>query len=267
MAMETPEGAHAHPRRLDQLAAVTLLAASGYSAHERARDLSSAEGWSLALVQSPYALAKLRDGRYLAVRAARDSRMGLVELGLSYSADPPDDDDDESWVAVVAVETLSSLAADNITQLWLGFFEGTAETAAGVCRTFGPDGGSPELGIRHVAVGTEATASSSRSRVSRKQVSQWIEEVKWQPFLAARAPRDELEGREEASDAGDRPAPKEPMLFPMSKLQTLRQVLQLLGLLGKHARQWDAAQAAGFLEAALGAAPPGSRRSPQLPSG
>lgn len=138
---------------------VTLSAAPGYVVHERAQSLSSARDWAIALVQSPYALAKLRDGRYLAVRAARDSPGGRVELGLSCTTEPPDDDDEGSWVPVAAVETLSSLTADNITQLWLGFFDGPAETAKGLCRTLGPNGGSTELGIRYVAVEAEAAAS------------------------------------------------------------------------------------------------------------
>lgn len=38
----------------------------------------------------------------------------------------------------------------------------------------------------------------------------------------------------------------------LAKLPSLRQVLQLSGLVGKHARAWEATQAGGFFEAALG---------------
>ncbi|KAL3896075.1 MAG: hypothetical protein SGPRY_013354 [Prymnesium sp.] len=95
-----------------------------------------------------------------------------------HSSDPADDTED-SWVEVVAPEgSLESLSSETITHVWLGFFDGPAETARGIGRTFGPDGGSPALGIRHVSVEMEATASSNRLRTARPLLL-WLEEATW----------------------------------------------------------------------------------------
>ncbi|KAL3921923.1 MAG: hypothetical protein SGPRY_004736 [Prymnesium sp.] len=59
--------------------------APGYRVRSRAFDLSSAEGVAVALVHSPYALAKLADRRFLGARAARESDDGFVELGLIHT--------------------------------------------------------------------------------------------------------------------------------------------------------------------------------------
>ncbi|KAL3932946.1 MAG: hypothetical protein SGPRY_000496 [Prymnesium sp.] len=101
------------------------------------------------------------DGRFLAARAARESDDGFVELGLIH---PGLLADVCHWVKVSADETLSSLVMDTITHLWLGFFNGPAETPEGRCMTREPDGGSVELGIRLVVVELEAEAGSSRLR-------------------------------------------------------------------------------------------------------
>ncbi|KAL3930214.1 MAG: hypothetical protein SGPRY_001635, partial [Prymnesium sp.] len=259
MALATPQGPLAVPRQPARPSTVSLAAAPGYSVSERAGDLSSAESWAVALVHSPFALAKLSDGRYLAVRAARDLQEGLVELGLSYTTEPPADDDEESCVPVVAGGTLSSLAADRITHLWLGFFEGHAETAKGMLRTLGPDGGSSTLGIRYVSVEAEAAASSSRLRTTRKPLGQWLEETKWLSPFAIRLREeghDEAPGGGLVEEAREEPV-EEAAPVQLARLQALRQVLRLVGSLGKNARQWDAAPAAEFFRAALGSRPKG----------
>ena len=259
MALATPQGPTAVPQQPARPSTVSLAAAPGYSVSERAGHLSSAESWAVALVHSPFALAKLSDGRYLAVRAARDLQEGIVELGLSHTSEPPADDDEESWVPVVAGVTLSSLAADRITHLWLGFFEGHAETAKGRLRTLGPDGGSSTLGIRYVSVEAEAAASSSRLRVARKPLGQWLEETRWLSPFAIRLREEgcgEGPGGGPIEEAREEPV-EEAAPVQLARLQALRQVLRLVGSLGKNARQWDAAPAAEFFRAALGSRPRG----------
>lgn len=56
---------------------------------ERDGDFSLAESWAVALQHSPYALVKLVDVRYLAIREVREAGEGVVELGLRHSSDPP----------------------------------------------------------------------------------------------------------------------------------------------------------------------------------
>lgn len=58
------------------------------------------------------------------MRAARDSQISLVALGLSHSAPPPDDDEKGSLMAIVAADNI-------ITLLWLGFFDGPARQLKG----------------------------------------------------------------------------------------------------------------------------------------
>lgn len=140
---------------------------------------------AVALVHSPYALAKLADRRFLGARAARESDDGFVELGLIH---PGLLADVCHWVKVSADETLSSLVMDTITHLWLGFFNGPAETPEGRCMTREPDGGSVELGIRLVVVELEAEAGSSRLRSVSRQLSQAV------PRCVTRIPREHVQG-------------------------------------------------------------------------
>lgn len=67
---------------------------------------------------------------------------------------------------------------------WLGFFNGPAETTQGHCTTREPDGGSAELGVRHVLVELQLEASSSRLRTVRRTVTQLLEEAMWQSPLS-----------------------------------------------------------------------------------
>ncbi|KAL3919629.1 MAG: hypothetical protein SGPRY_005561, partial [Prymnesium sp.] len=218
MALATPRGVPAAPRLLARPDTVEILAAPGYSVQARAHDLSSAEGWAIALA------------------SAQLSQEGAVEIGLSHSAEAPDDHDDGSWVEV-ASDTLDSLPATTITQLWLGFFDGPAETTRGACRTLGLEEGSEGLGIRYVL---------------------WLRDAIWRRPLVPLL----MDMRGSAPDAqggqhGDDEEPQEPMPVQLGKLPALRQVLKLTGLLSKGARQWDAAPAGGFFEAALGSVPVG----------
>ncbi|KAL3896523.1 MAG: hypothetical protein SGPRY_013253, partial [Prymnesium sp.] len=172
MAPAMPQGPHAVHRQPARPSTVSLAAAPGYSVSERAGDLSSAESWTVELVHSPFALAELSDGRYLAVRAARDLQEGLVELGLS---------------------TLRKTTR-RAGCLW----------------------------------------------------SLWLEETKWLSPFAIRL-RDG--GHDEAPDGEPGGEAQEELVeeaapVQLSRLQALRQVLRLVGSLGKNARQWDAAPAA-----------------------
>lgn len=191
------------PRAPEDPAHVTSFAAPGYCVRSRAADLSSAVGVAGALVHSPYALAKLEDGRFLAARAAREADGGGVELGLSHTGSSSDVC---CWVTVSAGETLSSLVMDTVTHLWLGFFNGPADAPGGQRTTLEPSGGSVELGIRHVAVELEAEAGSSRLRSARKTIIQWLEETTWhsthQPTAgSARQSSEAAVGRREGAGA------------------------------------------------------------------
>ena len=93
MALVTPRGAATVPRSPAEPATVTVYAAPGYSVQERASDLTTPDGWAVALVHSPYALVKVVDGRFLAVRGAREPPEGGMELGLSHSSEAPADDE------------------------------------------------------------------------------------------------------------------------------------------------------------------------------
>ncbi|KAL3904903.1 MAG: hypothetical protein SGPRY_011112, partial [Prymnesium sp.] len=120
MALATPQGHAAALPLLTHTPVVDVFVAPEYDVQERASDLTSAEGWALALVQSPYALAKLQDRRYLAAHVRpREARS---------------------------------------RSLFLGFIDGPAATHHGSFKTLAPDGGSAELGVRRVAV--ESAANS-----------------------------------------------------------------------------------------------------------
>ena len=155
---------------------VVSLTAPGYCVRSRALDLDSADGMAVALVHSPYALAKLEDGRYLAARAAREADDGFIEVGFSHTGSSSDVC---YWAKVTAGGTLGSLVVGTITHLWLGFFNGPAESSKGPCVTREPDGGSVELGIRHVAVELGVEAGSSRLHSARRTISQWLQEAAW----------------------------------------------------------------------------------------
>lgn len=72
---------------------VALFAAPGYYVRTRA------DGVTVALEHSPYTLAKLRDGRFLAARTAREKADGTIEIGLSHTGASVDA---ELWVQVNA---------------------------------------------------------------------------------------------------------------------------------------------------------------------
>ncbi|KAL3898214.1 MAG: hypothetical protein SGPRY_012887, partial [Prymnesium sp.] len=167
MALSTPQAPPADARTLEDPVCVASLLAPGYCVRTRAQDLASADGMAVALVHSPYALAKLADGRFLAARAARETGDGCIELGLSHTGSSRD----------------VCCFMDAVTHLWLGFFNGPADTPKGRCTTLDPDGGSVELGIRHVAVELEAEAGSSRLRSTRRTIPQWLEEATSRPTL------------------------------------------------------------------------------------
>lgn len=68
--------------------------------------------------------------------------------------------------------------------MWLGFFDGAAETSRGACWSLGPDGGSPALGIRYVSVEVEAAAHNSHLlAVVHKLLTLWLEETTWRSLL------------------------------------------------------------------------------------
>ncbi|KAL3899110.1 MAG: hypothetical protein SGPRY_012701, partial [Prymnesium sp.] len=218
MALSTPLAPPTAARTIADPAYVVTNTSPGYCVRSRALDLSSAEGVAVTLVHSPYALAKLADGRFLATRAARESEDGFVELGLSHTSSSADVC---HWVKVSAGETLSSLVVDTITHLWLRFFNGPAETARGSCTTHEPDGGSVELGIRH---------------------EEWLEEASWRAPLGLLTHKCRHDGGAEGLGAS---------VAPVSEL------ILLVGMVEKGARQWDATEAGPFLEAALGSRPEG----------
>ena len=253
MALSTPLAPPTTARTTADLAYVTTHTAPGYCVRSRALDLSSAEGVAVALVHSPYALAKLADGRFLAARAARESDDGFIELGFSHTGSSADVC---HWVKVSAGETLDSLVMDTVTHLWLGFFNGPAETPKGRCVTLEPDGGSAELGVRHVMVELEAEAGSSRLRSARRTITQWLEEAAWQPPLGLLTHKGHRVGGKEGKGV-PAAAEDEPMMVQLAHLKVLRQVLRLVDMVEKGARQWDASGAGSFLEAALGSRPAG----------
>lgn len=86
-----------------------------------------------------------------------------MELCLSHSSSAPAYDDADC--------SLEALPTATIPHMWLGFFEGPAETARGSYMTLGPDEWSGTLGIRYVSVEQVAAVnSSSRLRTARKAV-------------------------------------------------------------------------------------------------
>lgn len=105
-----------------------------------------------------------------------------------------------------------------------------------------------------VEIGLEA--SSSRLRMARKTVTQWLEETIWQSPLGLLAVQ-EGGSRRIGASCGGAGRDMALLLVQLSSLKTLRQVLLLVGLLEKGARQWDAAAAGEFFEAALGSRPEG----------
>ena len=128
MALSTPQALPAGARTLEDPVCVASLLAPGYCVRARAQDLASADGVAVAFVHSPYALAKLADGRFLAARAARETGDGCVELGLSHTGSSRDVC---CWVRVSAGETLCSLVIDAEA----ADQQGTAERRGG-----GPEG-------------------------------------------------------------------------------------------------------------------------------
>lgn len=171
MALSTPQAPLHAAREPADSPYVISLTAPGYCVRSRALDLDSASGVAVALVHSPYALAKLEDGRYLAVRAARETEDAFVEIGLSLTSSSSDVG---TWVRVIAGGTLGSLIVETIIHLWLGFFNGPAETSRGPCTTCEADRGSINLGIRHMAAKLGRGAGSSRSRSARHAILHWL---------------------------------------------------------------------------------------------
>lgn len=100
MALAFPRAGAAAPRSPAGPATIAIGAAPGYRTQERASNLSTPDGWAVALVHSSYTLVKVVDGRLLAVRGVREAPKGGVELGLSHSCEAPADDDAGSSVRV-----------------------------------------------------------------------------------------------------------------------------------------------------------------------
>ncbi|KAL3926720.1 MAG: hypothetical protein SGPRY_003174 [Prymnesium sp.] len=119
--------------------------------------------------------------------------------------------------------------------------------------------GSVELGIQHVAVELEAEAGSSRLRSTRRTIPQWLEEATWRPtlrLLTSGALQSDAVAAQRDGGAGT--VESEVILVQLTSLKVLRQALQLVGMVEKGVRQWDASGAGSFIEAALGSRPVGT---------
>lgn len=118
-SIATSQEAKTSPHSAAFAPTAAIVAAPGYEAQERAGDLRLDAGIAtIELVQRPYALVKRRDGRSLAVRTTRRLPACAVEIGLSYSNEPPVlAENTDSWASVSG--SLDSRVAGDSSVAWI----------------------------------------------------------------------------------------------------------------------------------------------------